>query len=94
MKTNKQRSHEGPNINNADGDTQMANEASNFAARVVNADEHIHEVIAGFGFTPEEAAKIVGTFIKVKALKRAGVEWKFTHGAFVDRDVMLRALSA
>ena len=45
------------------------------------------------GITFPEASKALDTFIKVRAVKRddyAGT-WHVKHGAFLDRDVVLRA---
>lgn len=64
--------------------------------RWANAENNFIELCAEMGgFTKAESLHILAVFIKVKAVKLAtGIgRYEFTHGAFVDVEVMRRALA-
>lgn len=66
------------------------------AQRIINAYENFIALCTEQGFTIEEAAKILEVYKKAKAVKlnSAMGRYDFTHGAFVNTEVMRRALDA
>lgn len=64
--------------------------------RITNATESFIEWCAEFGgFTRDEAIKILNVYVKAKAVKLnvAMGRYDFKHGAYVDVEVMKRALT-
>lgn len=57
--------------------------------------QHMIDAIASQGaITADAAAKVLAVFIRVKAVKVTAHEgFTVTHGGFMDRTVILRALS-
>ncbi len=69
----------------------------NVAQRSVNADESfIDSVCEQFGKSREEAAGVLRTFAKIKAIKLdwVGGRWNLTHGAFWEQSVIDRAAAS
>jgi hypothetical protein len=66
------------------------------AIRIENAHtSFINDVMEQFNFNEKEAEKILSVFKKVKAVKIdvAMGRMNLTHGAFWDKEVMIRALA-
>lgn len=62
--------------------------------RISNATDGFINLCAEMGFTRDEAIKILNVYQKAKAVKLniAMGRYDFKHGAFVDVEVMKRAL--
>lgn len=62
--------------------------------RVENAIQNFIDLTVEMGFTADEAVKILNVYKKAKVVKLnvAMGRYDFKHGAFVDADVMRRAL--
>ncbi|WJJ55379.1 hypothetical protein QB910_000135 [Dabrowskivirus KKP3916] len=65
-----------------------------FKRALIAHDKFVEEVQEQFGFSEDEAEKILNVFIKAKAVKRnvAMGRYDLTHGAYWDKEVMQRAL--
>lgn len=62
--------------------------------RLEQAETYLRNVLAEIGdLTPEEAEKAARVFKRERLAKRdvAGGIYRFTHGAFLERDVVRRA---
>lgn len=64
------------------------------ASRMVNAGNDFVGVLVGMGYTKDQAEKILAKYIKLKVIKLDAVGGKYSvkHGAFLDKDVLDRAL--
>lgn len=64
------------------------------AQRMVNAANGFIENTMDLGFTRDEAHKILEVYRREKIVKldAVGGVYRYSHGAFVDADVMRRAL--
>ena len=54
-------------------------------------DDFAADIARMAGVSIEVANKIVGFYKKIKAVKYDGMRYVVKHGAFLDRDVLLRA---
>lgn len=75
----------------------MQQSFKNMAARMVNAENDFAATLVEIaGITTEEAFKVLAVYRKVKAVKNdyAVSRISVKHGAFLNRDVILRALAA
>lgn len=64
------------------------------AHRAAMADEHFVEQVMKQGFTRDQAVKIFDEYKRLRVIKRDVVHsrWNVKHGAFLDADVLQRAL--
>jgi len=74
----------------------IANSTKGFATREHNAVvRFIDSVVEQFGFSVDQAEKILSVFRKLKVVKIDGVNGQYSlkHGGLWDREVMERALT-
>jgi hypothetical protein len=75
----------------------MQQSFKNMATRMVNAEnDFIAALVDIAGITTDEAFKVLATYRKAKVLKNdyAVSRISVKHGAFLNREVILRALAA
>lgn len=75
----------------------MQQSFKDMATRIVNAENDFTATLAQIaGITTDEAFKVLATYRKLKIVKNAYAISRISvkHGAFLDRDVILRALAA
>ena len=74
----------------------MANELQAMADRCVNGYNDFLECVMHAGLNEADARKAIATLLKVKAAKQDRQTGciRVVHGAYMDRDVLLRAAAA
>lgn len=75
----------------------MQQSFKNMATRMVNAEnDFVAVLVEKAGITTDEAFKVLAIYRKLKVVKNdyAVSRISVKHGAFLDRDVILRALAA
>jgi hypothetical protein len=66
------------------------------AQRMVNAENNFLDIIEGNGFSREEAEIIFAEYRRLKVVKLDAVIGRYSvkHGAYLDKEIMERALNA
>lgn len=69
----------------------------NMAIRIENAARAFKDnLVSQFGLSNSQAEKVLGVFIRIKAIKldAIGGVYRLKHGAFWDKDVIQRAIES